>query len=137
MHRIVGPRQTRLLDPYGPVLTDINRRWLEESWPGVFRHVILELMPVEALRQHFHPTLGRPTRALYSLAGLLLLREFFHWTEEQAIWAYGFHEEVQYASNLEPVDMTGTIAANLVFNLLDTADAESLAASIASLSRRT
>ena len=69
----------------------------------MFRHVILELMPVRALGKHFHPRLGRPTQELYSMAGLILLREFMNWTKEQAVWAYRFHMEVQYALNLEPV----------------------------------
>jgi hypothetical protein len=103
MQRIVNPRQTCLFDPYDTVLTDITRRRLLEDWPGVFRHVILELMPVQALRQHFHPDLGRPTRELYSLAGLILLMEFRHWTKAEAVEAYGFHLNVQYALNLEPV----------------------------------
>jgi hypothetical protein len=103
MQRIVNPRQTRLFDSYEPVLTATNRHWLEENWPGVFRHVILELMPVETLRKHFHPDWGRPTRELYSLAGLLLLMEFRNWTQEQAVEAYCFHTEVQYALNLDPV----------------------------------
>ena len=102
MQRMVNPRQTRLFDPYEPVLTATNRQWLEENWPGVFRHVILELMPVDALREHFHPEWGRPTRELYSMAGLLLLLEFRNWTQEQAVEAYCFHTEVQYALNLEP-----------------------------------
>ena len=103
MQRIVNPRQTCLFDPYEPVLTASNRQWLEEEWPGVFRHVILELMPVEALREHFHPDLGRPTRELYSMAGLILLLEFRHWTKAEAVEAYCFHMDVQYALNLEPV----------------------------------
>ncbi len=101
MQRIVNPRQTRLFDPYKPFLTPANRQWLEENWPGVFRHVILELMPVGALQEHFHPTLGRPTQELYSMAGLLLLKEWMNWTEGQAVNAYRFHAEVQYALNLE------------------------------------
>jgi len=103
MQRIVNPRQTCLFDPYDTVLTDLTRRRLLEDWPGVFRHVILELMPVTALREHFHPDLGRPTRELYSMAGLLLLTEFHHWTKAQAVEAYSFHLNVQYALNLEPV----------------------------------
>ncbi len=102
MQRIVNPRQARLFDPYQPVLTAANRQWLEENWPGVFRHALLELMPVATLRQHFHPDQGRPTRELYSMAGLLLLKECMNWTKEQAVEAYGFHTEVHYALNLEP-----------------------------------
>jgi hypothetical protein len=103
MQRIVNPRQKCLFDPY-KALAAANQRWLEENWPGVFRHVILEQLPVETLRQHFHPHRGRPTRELYSMAGLLLLMEMFNWTKEQAVVAYCFHREVHYALNLEPTD---------------------------------
>jgi len=103
MQRIVNPRQKRLFDSY-EALPAANQRWLEENWPGVFRHVILERLPVETLRQHFHPRRGRPTRELYSMAGLLLLLEMFDWTQEQAMVAYCFHREVHYALNLEPTD---------------------------------
>src|SRR5574340_799419 len=102
MRRIVNPRQTRLFDPYKPVLTAANQQWLEENWPGGFRRVILELMPVGALQKHFHPTLGQPTRELYSMAGLILLMEWMTWTKEQAVNAYRFHTEVHYALTLEP-----------------------------------
>ena len=103
MQRIVDPRQNSLFDPYSPVLNERARRHLERDWPGVFRHVILELMPVDALAGHFHPTMGRPTKELYSMAGLLLLSEWMNWTKPQAVEAYCFHMNVQYALNLEPV----------------------------------
>ncbi len=103
MRRIVDPRQITLFDSYHEVLNKAGRRDLLDGWPGVFRHVILERMPVRALSQHFHPRLGRPTQELYSMAGLILLRESMNWTQEQAVWAYRFHFDVQYALNLEPV----------------------------------
>jgi hypothetical protein len=103
MQRIVNPRQTCLFDPYDSVLTETTRRRLLDGWPGVFRHVILELMPVEVLRGHFSPQMGRPTQELYSMAGLVLLMEFLDWTKPEALDAYRFHLEVQYALNLEPV----------------------------------
>ncbi len=103
MQRMVDPRQTCLFDPFDAVLTESTRRRLRDGWPGVFRHVILELMPVETLREHFHPRLGRPTQELYSMAGLVLLMEFHHWTKTQAVDAYSFHLDVQYALNLAPV----------------------------------
>lgn len=103
MQRIVDPRQTRLFDPFSPVLTEATRRRLEAGWPGVFRHVILELMPVDTLAGNFHPTMGRPTKELYSMAGLVLLSEWMNWTTEHAVEAYCFYMNVQYALNLEPV----------------------------------
>lgn len=36
------------------------------------------------------------------MAGLLLIKEFHDWTEEQAVNAYMFHADVQYALNLPP-----------------------------------
>ena len=103
MHKIINPQQTRLFDPFDSVLTEKTRKRLLESWPGVFRHVILELMPVDALSGHFEPTMGRPTKELYSMAGLILIMEFMDWIKEQALDAYSFSMNVHYALNLEPV----------------------------------
>ncbi|MFH1615704.1 MAG: transposase [Planctomycetota bacterium] len=103
MHNIVNPQQTRLFDPFDRVLTEKTRKRLLNGWPGVFRHVILELMPVEAVSEHFDPTMGRPTKELYSIGGLLLIQEFMDWTKDQALDAYTFNMNVHYALNLEPV----------------------------------
>ena len=103
MHKIVNPQQTRLFDPFDSVLTEKTRKRLLNGWPGVFRHMILELMPVDAVSEHFEPAMGRPTKELYSIAGLLLIQEFMDWTKDQALDAYSFHTNVHYALNLEPV----------------------------------
>jgi len=103
MRNLVNPQQTRLFDPFDSVLTPKSRQRLLDSWPGVFRHVLLELMPADALAEHFDPTQGRPSKELYSIAGLIFLAEYFNWTQEQAVDAYCFHMDVHYALNLEPV----------------------------------
>jgi hypothetical protein len=103
MRRIVNPQQTRLFDSFDPVLSPRARQRLLNHWPGVFRHVILELMPVDIIAGHFDPSMGRPTKELYSMAGLILLMEFMDWTKDQAVDAYSFHMDVHYALNLEPV----------------------------------
>jgi len=103
MHKIVNPQQTRLFDPFDSVLTEKTRKRLLDGWSGVFRHVILELMPVDTIAGHFNPKMGRPTKELYSMAGLLLIMEFMNWTKEEALDAYRFHLDIQYALNLEPV----------------------------------
>ena len=37
------------------------------------------------------------------MAGLLLIMEFKNWIKEEALDAYRFHLDIQYALNLEPV----------------------------------
>jgi hypothetical protein len=59
-------------------------------------------MPAKEIGKHFHPTHGRPTKELYSIAGLLFLQEANDWTNEQTVEAYLFRTDVQYALNLEP-----------------------------------
>jgi len=103
MRNLIDPRQTRLFDPFDSVLTPQTRKHLLDSWPGVFRHVLLELMPVDAIGGHFDLTMGRPTKELYSIAGLLVIMEFRKWTKEEALEAYCFHMDIHYALNLEPV----------------------------------
>lgn len=103
MRTIVDPRQTPLFDPYERVLTPKTRQCLLEGWQGVFRHMILHLMPAETLGGSFDPAMGRPTKELYAMAGLLFVKEFMDWTMDEAVSAYMFHMDVQYALNLEPV----------------------------------
>lgn len=103
MRTLVNPQQTRLFDPFDGVLTPRSRQHLLDSWPGVFRHVLLDLMPADALAEHFDPTMGRPSKELYSMAGLIFLAEYFNWTKDETLDAYCFHMGVHYALNLEPV----------------------------------
>ena len=46
--------------------------------------------------------MGRPTKDLYSMAGLLFIMEFRNWTHEEAADAYMFNIDAQYALNLNP-----------------------------------
>jgi hypothetical protein len=102
MIHTVDPRQNRLFDPFDGVIPPLGRRIIAEGWQGVFRHVLLEVMPVAELGQHFSDSLGAPTKELYSMAGLVFLADFFDWTPQEAIEAYIFRSDVQYALNLEP-----------------------------------
>jgi hypothetical protein len=102
MRNIVSPQQIRLFDPFQGVIGPAGWKRIESGWQGVFRHAILKLMPVQKLGQHFSPDLGRPTKELYSMAGLILLGEFHNWTAEEVVDAYLFRADVQFALNLEP-----------------------------------
>lgn len=102
MQNIRDPQQNRLFDVWKQILSPMAYRKLKAGWQGVFRHVILGLMPVDVLAGHFDPDMGRPTKELYSMAGLLLIKEFKCWTAEEAAEAYMYHADIQYALNLEP-----------------------------------
>ena len=102
MIHAVDPRQTLLLDPFWGVIPSSGHRIIAEGWQGVFRHALLEVMPVGALAKHFSRVLGAPTKELYSMAGLVFLADFFDWTAQEAAEAYIFRSDVQYALNQEP-----------------------------------
>src|SRR5208337_1990988 len=102
MRNIEDPRQERLFDPFQGLFPPLARRILDNGWQGTFRLVILESLPVAKLSEHFHPSLGTPTKELYSMAGLVFLADFHGWTSQQAIEAYMFHTDVQFALNVEP-----------------------------------
>jgi Transposase DDE domain len=102
MRNIEDPRQERLFDPFQGLFPPLARRILDNGWQGTFRLVILESLPVAKLSEHFHPSLGAPTKELYSMAGLVFLADFHGWTSQQAIEAYMFHTDVQFALNVEP-----------------------------------
>lgn len=75
-------------------------RRLDQGMEGVLRRSILKLLPAEQLGEHFHPVIGRPTKELYAMAGLMLVAEFRDWTIEQAADAWSFDASVQFALNL-------------------------------------
>ncbi len=103
MKTVKNPRQMQLFDPYDRVLTKKARELLLAGWQGIFRYVLLELMPVDTMGERFSETMGRPSKELYSMAGLLIIKEFMDWTDEEALTAYRFHTDIHFALNMEPV----------------------------------
>jgi hypothetical protein len=102
MRHSVDPRQGRLFDPFQGMIPPLGRERIHHGWQAIFRTTLLELMPARQLGKHFHPTIGRPTKELYSVAGLLFLQEFQNWTIPETVEAYLFRTDIQFALNLEP-----------------------------------
>jgi hypothetical protein len=102
MRHTVNPQQGRLFDPFEDMIPPLGLERIRKGWQGVFRAVLLELMPAHQLGKHFSPNIGRPTKELYSVAGLLFLQEFQNWTIPEAVEAYLFRTDIQFALNLEP-----------------------------------
>lgn len=100
MIHAVNPQQTVLFDFDRGSMSKIAFERLGSSMYAVIRHVILELMPVDKISIHFDPTLGRPTKELYSMMCLILLKEFKNWTTDETVDAYLFDKRVHYALNM-------------------------------------
>ncbi len=102
MRHTVNPQQGRLFDPFAGVIPPVGLDRIHKGWQGIFRTTLLELMPAQRLGKHFNANIGRPTKELYSVAGLLFLQEFQNWTVPDAVEAFLFRTDVQFALNLEP-----------------------------------
>jgi hypothetical protein len=102
MRHSVDPRQIQLFDPFAEIIPPLGRKRIDAGWQAIMRHCLLQLMPIREIGQHFHPTFGRPTKELYSMAGLMLLQELNNWTNPETVEAYLFRTDVQFALNLEP-----------------------------------
>lgn len=102
MRHFVNPQQGRLFDPFDGMIPRLGRQRLHKGWQGIFRAVLLELMPAKRLGEHFSPSMGRHTKELYSVSALIFLQEFHNWTAAEAVEAYLFRTDVQFALNLEP-----------------------------------
>jgi hypothetical protein len=102
MRYMNDPGQQKLFDPFERMFSPLAYKTIQRGWQGLFRHAILELLPAEILGEEFHPEVGRPTKELYSMAGLLFIAEFQNWNTDQAAEAYMFNTDIWYALNLNP-----------------------------------
>jgi hypothetical protein len=99
MHTINNPEQISLFDPLG-ALPASHLSALADSPEGIFRMALLKVMPVEKLAKKFSADMGAPSKELYAMAGLVLMKEFRNWTVAQTIDAYMWNTKVHLALNI-------------------------------------
>jgi hypothetical protein len=97
-----NPQQILIFDRVEEILHPKAKARLDENWPGIFRRAILQLMPVEELGEGFSPDFGRPSKEHYSICGLILLKEYFGWTDDETIDQYLYSFKIQYALKIQP-----------------------------------
>lgn len=103
MRHFVNPQQNLLFDPAEGLFSPMALRYMKADWPGLFRSQLLKIMPVKELAERFDPVMGCPTKELYSMAGMIFLKEYFNLTIEQAVYHYVIDPCWQYALNVNPV----------------------------------
>ncbi len=89
-------------DDLQSVLPESKQKRLESQWPGIFRREILPmLLEAEAdFAGLYHGLLGAPNKPVAELLGILILKEFHDYTDEQTLEAVEFNLQWQYALQL-------------------------------------
>ena len=89
-------------DDLEAVLPQVKRAQLENGWSGVFRSEILPMLwEAEAdFSDLYHSVIGSPNKPVAELLGILILKEFHDYTDEQALEAVAFNLQWQYGLQL-------------------------------------
>lgn len=84
------------------LLPEDKLRRLEQTWAGVFQTAALPLIDEEAFRGLYCANNGRPNKPVQTIVGLLLLKEMWDFTDEQALFNLDFNLAWQMALDLTP-----------------------------------
>ncbi|MCP4343353.1 MAG: hypothetical protein GY799_31870 [Desulfobulbaceae bacterium] len=74
MQNVIYPQQTRMFVPFDSVSSLQFRLHLLESWPEVFRYVLIKIMSTRSLSEHLDRVRGQPGKELYSITRLIILK---------------------------------------------------------------
>jgi len=88
-----------LFDPWD-YLGPKRRKLLETGWPGLFRKLLFEKIPVEQVACHFDKYNGRPTKELYTVIGALILQQLHDLSDPEVARALAFNIEWHYALDI-------------------------------------
>ena len=99
MIRIKDHKQQQLFDPWAH-LSPKRRKMLDDHWPGLFRQHLLEQLPVEHIAAHFREGIGRPSKELHTVLGVLLLQQTMDLSDQAAIEQLCFNIQWHYALNI-------------------------------------
>jgi hypothetical protein len=86
------------------LLPDEKRERLEREWPGQFRQHALPLIDEEQFRELYCADNGRPNKPVRTVVGVLVLKEMFDLTDEEALGSVDYDLRWQVALNLTPED---------------------------------
>ena len=86
------------------LLSDEKRQRLERDWPGQFHAHALPLIEEEHFRDLYCADNGRPNKPVRTVVGVLLLKDMFDLTDEEALGSVDFDMRWQVALGLTPED---------------------------------
>ena len=68
-----------------------RRLMLDRSWAGVFRDHLLDDLPIDELLPHFDDRVGRPSKNLHIVIGVLLLQQLHDLSDVATVEALAFN----------------------------------------------
>ncbi|MDD4466188.1 MAG: transposase [Dehalococcoidales bacterium] len=103
MIKIKDPRQPELFDRFSELLGPSAYKRMKNGWHGCFRECILYLLSVvvEKFSDNFSTLTGPETKELFSMAGLMVIKDFFNWSHVEAMDRYNADLTIQYALNID------------------------------------
>jgi hypothetical protein len=99
MIRVKDHKQQHLFDPWA-YLSPKRRRMLEEGWPGLFREHLLGELPVDLLKPFFSEAVGRPTKELHTLLGVMLFQQAMDLNDIEAVDQLAYNLQWHYALDI-------------------------------------
>jgi len=90
-----------MFDPFSH-LGPKRLKLLTDSWAGLFRKEVLPNLPVHLLSKHYVREMGRPTKELYAMMGVMILQQMKDLSDDEAVRQFAFNIEWHYA-----LDITG------------------------------
>jgi competence protein ComGF len=90
-----------MFDPFA-FLGPKRRSLLDTTWAKIFREEILSDLPVEVLRTTYDDLMGRPTKELYAMLGVMIIQQTEDLSDEEAARQFAFNIQWHYA-----LDITG------------------------------
>ena len=99
MIRVANHNQEQLFDPWD-FISPIRRQMLEKSWPALFNEIILRDLPISEIAPYFNQGIGRPTKELHTVIGVLILQQAHDLTDAQTVQQLSFNIQWHYALNI-------------------------------------
>ena len=99
MLNIKDHKTINMFDPFD-YLGPKRRKMLDESWAGIFRDHIRQILPVDFLALHFSANMGRPTNELVAMMGAMVLQQMHDLTDEETAEQFAFNIQWHYALDI-------------------------------------
>jgi hypothetical protein len=108
-----------MFDPFA-FLGPKRRSILDTTWAKTFREDILPDLPVEVLNDLYDDHMGRPTKELYAMLGVMIIQQTEDLSDEEATRQFAFNIQWHYALNVTgDSDKTSYICPKTLWTMRD------------------